>query len=209
MPKESPDWMQQRAKKIEEAGGQSSYEAQKFAEEIAKIKPEQWKGLNETFKTIKSYLDMEVGGAMSTMVEGVVETARLKFEETLSPLKNEINGLINQLLEPILPMIAGLVEFLVPIIGSIASWVQGIIDFLFAPTIEMGGYEFESFTTFSARTGGSHRDYVTYLNDIVVARRTQEARTARRRAIQEGQAQPDPHTRAPSGRVIEGEHEGV
>jgi len=63
----------------------------KALKEMAKIKPEQWKVINETLTVVKGYLDVSANDAFKSMTEGVVEQARLKFEEIMSPIKNEMN----------------------------------------------------------------------------------------------------------------------
>jgi len=125
--------------RVDKAGGIEKYEeAKKFLEEIEKVKPENWKRLTETLKTVKGFLDLDTG-VFNVMKEEITSSVELKTEELLSPLKNEINeAMIDTILNPIIewltPAINDLTVFLSEnmvgigiggLVGSLLQWLPG------------------------------------------------------------------------------------
>ena len=120
---------------VADAGGWDEH-ALKVIKEMKGIKKEEWGVIHETLITLKGFTD---ASAVEFFTSNLTESITLKFEEILAPLKNEWNDLLNTLLEPLMPMLQGLVEFLVPIIQIIATGVQWIIDLSWLPPpIEVG-----------------------------------------------------------------------
>ena len=115
--------------RVDKAGGIEAYEeAKKFMDEVSKVKPEQWTKLTETFKVVKGFLDVETD-VFTTMKDEIVNSLKIKTEELLAPIKNEITEQTNKILEPLLPFINEIVNnIIVPVIQWIADKITIIIN---------------------------------------------------------------------------------
>ena len=111
----------------------SDERALEVMKEMKSIKPEHWNIIKKNLEVLKGFVDVDASGAVQSMFDGLSETMTLKFSEILAPLKNEWNALLDTLLAPLIPMLSGLVEFLVPIIKVIAEGVQWLIDLSWLP----------------------------------------------------------------------------
>lgn len=126
---ENPDWMEQRAKRIEAAGGIEAYkEVKKFIDEIQKVKPDQWKGLNDTLTTIKSFIDLDPTGAFNQMRDSLKESLELQVQQAMAPIINEIYAGITTALEPIMPMITDSINTISTLIGRGFGFIDALIS---------------------------------------------------------------------------------
>ena len=151
--------------RVDKAGGIEAYEeAKKFMEEVAKVKPEQWSKLNETFKTIKGFIDVETD-VFRTAKDEIVASITLKTEELLSPIRNEIDSQINKILEPLLPFINDTVNnIIVPAIQFIAGIVQTIVDLIGEDkTPWEAAWDSPAVQWVLAHPGKTYVDYLLYL----------------------------------------------
>ena len=112
---------------------------------IREIKPEHWKTISETVTLLKGFIDIDASPAIKSMLDGVSDTFELKVSEIFAPLTNEFNALINELLEPLMPLLLDLITWITPTIKEIAKWIQWIVNFLaslnipgLAPPVEEG-----------------------------------------------------------------------
>ena len=121
-------WM----KEVADAGGWDEH-ALAVLKEIKSIKKEEWGLIHENLKTLKGFIDMNAQGVLNSFTESLTTTIQLKFEEVLAPLKNEWNALINDLLEPLMPMLQQLVTLVIPVVQWIADNIQIIIDMIAQP----------------------------------------------------------------------------
>ena len=146
----------------------SKKETQKSLESLSKINKDEWIAMAAVSTQLNSFVSL--GGTselITTITSSVKEALTLKLEEVLSPLKNELNELINTLLGPLLPLLADIVNTLLPIIQWIADRVQDLLDFLGKETFEAGGFEFETYASYTGRTGGSYLQYLDYLANLM------------------------------------------
>ena len=127
----------------EESGEGLGDKALKVINEMKGIKKEEWGVIHENLKTLKGFIDMNAEGVLSSFTESLATTIQLKFEEILAPLKNEWNALINDLLEPLMPMLQQIVTFLIPLVQWIADCISEISNFLFG-----GGSGHDTFMNF-------------------------------------------------------------
>lgn len=98
-----------------------SEESEKTAAILGKIKAKQWKEMGKTVIGLKEFT--EVGG-LSNLLEGLKETLSLQVQDAFSPLRNEINEQLAELLNPIMPAVVAVVnEAGVYIQMSIKAWV--------------------------------------------------------------------------------------
>ena len=105
-------------KEVADAGGWDEH-ALAVLKEIKSIKKEEWGLIHENLKTLKGFIDMNAKKVLSgfdDMILSLKETISLKLSEALSPLGNEITGLLNAALDPILAQFS-------PIINNLASFV--------------------------------------------------------------------------------------
>ena len=105
--------------RVDQAGGIDAYEEQKAKalEAMAKIKPEQWKGINANLSLLKDFIDLDAPGIFRQMKFSITETVSLKMQELFSPLKNEINAQINDILNPFIA------EYLSPIMADLSGFL--------------------------------------------------------------------------------------
>ena len=103
--------------KVADAGGWEEREQQKALEAMAKIKPEQWKGINANLTILKDFMDLDAPGIFRQMKFSITETVSLKMQELFSPLKNEINAQINDILNPFIA------EYLSPIMADLSGFL--------------------------------------------------------------------------------------
>ena len=108
--------------------------SEKALKQIAKIKPTQWKEINELLDKVKGFLDVDAGSIFRDVSDGIVDTLILKKDELFAPLKNEINDLINKAIEPLIPAIELLINTIIlPAIKALGLIIDGII----APNIRI------------------------------------------------------------------------
>ena len=87
---------------------------------LGKIKSKQWKAMGETVIGMRELVD---AGGTGDFFSDLADSWSLEVEKALSPLKNEINDLINEALKPIMPLIkATLNEATEWIAISVGSW---------------------------------------------------------------------------------------
>ena len=103
--------------KVADAGGWDAREQQKALEAMAKIKPEQWKGINANLTILKEFMDLDAPGIFRQMKFSITETVSLKIQELFSPLKNEINAQINDILNPFIA------DYLSPIMSDLSAFL--------------------------------------------------------------------------------------
>jgi len=103
--------------KVADAGGWDAREQQKALEAMAKIKPEQWKGINANLTILKEFMDLDAPGIFRQMKASITETISLKVQELFSPLKNEINAQINDILNPFIA------DYLTPIMADLSGFL--------------------------------------------------------------------------------------
>ena len=165
--------------RVDKAGGIEAYkleQAKEFMKEASKIKPNQWKGINEVLTNIKGFIDVDANTLFGDVKNSIVESITLKTSELLSPLKNELNESINTLLEPFLPFIEDMLNLIVPVVGWIADRIQDMMDFFGMGSFTVGDYTFLSYTGWLATTGGigSIFDYYYYVLGEALKQRNQD-----------------------------------
>lgn len=139
-----------------------------FIKEVGNVRPEQWKKITETLKVVKGFIDVDTG-VLESFKEDIKSTLSLKMEELLSPIQNSIDELWATALKPIMPFLQDVVGGIAVVIGWLADRIQDLIDFV-QGDIEMGGYSFETFATWMARTGSTNIwEYFDYLKGIIGA----------------------------------------
>jgi len=147
--------------KVADAGGwdaRAMEQAKEFMKEASKIKPNQWKGINENLKIVKDIVDVNMEGFATQMIDNITTNVKLEIEAALSPITNEINTAIAEQLAPfiaeIMPIINDLGSFLAEnktgaavggIIGGVAgkflpggTIVGGIVGALIGALVESG-----------------------------------------------------------------------
>ena len=122
-----PDWMKERAGKIETAGGQTKYELSKEAQEtlviMSKMKPKTWKTIGETFVILGSLVEYGVFAGLKDIGQDFKETLLLQAKEALAPLSNEIDQALAEALAPIMPEIQDFLSEMGSVIGKgIGGW---------------------------------------------------------------------------------------
>ena len=120
--------------RVDKAGGIEAYKLQQakaFMEEASKIKPEQWKGINSVLDKVKGFIDIDAGSIFSDVKDGIVDTLILKKDELFAPIRNEINGLINTAIEPLIPAIEWIVNnIILPAIQGLVIFIEGFFTVL-------------------------------------------------------------------------------
>ena len=105
--------------KVADAGGwdaRAMEQAKEFMKDVSKIKPNQWKGINENLKIVKDLVDVNMEGFATQMIDNITTNVKLEVEAALAPITNEINTAIANILEPFLQ------EFIMPIITDIGTF---------------------------------------------------------------------------------------
>ena len=100
-----------RLEKVAEAGGweerAKQKAAQKTLEQIDEIPEQKWTKLLDSLISLESIVDK--GGFDSSLISGwtddIKDTFKTEIESALAPLKNELMGMINDVLAPFLPLI--------------------------------------------------------------------------------------------------------
>ena len=96
----------------------SKKETQKSLEALSKIDKDEWKAMASTAETLNSFVSLGGTSELITILTGSIkETITLQIESVLSPLKNEINQQITDLINPFLN------NLLTPFINDVTSFI--------------------------------------------------------------------------------------
>lgn len=124
--------------KVAEAGGWEERAKQKAQEELiekmSKIPSEKWKNMLDTVISVENIVDK--GGLDLSLIDGwtdeLKDTFKTELEYALAPLKNELMGLINEILAPFLPLIQDALTS----ITTMTSRGVGFLEALFTGKLE-------------------------------------------------------------------------
>ncbi len=113
----------------------SKKEVQKSIEALAKFEKDEWVEMANTATSLNNFVAL---GGVSTLTSSIKETIKLQIDSLLSPLKNELNQgiaeLINPLLEILTPVINDLTTFLADnAVGAGVGGIAGLIASKFLP----------------------------------------------------------------------------
>jgi len=118
--------------KVAEAGSWEERAKQKALEELMdkmqKIPTEKWKNMLDTVISVENIVDK--GGLDLSLIGGwkdeIKDTFRTEIEYILAPFKNEINAIINELLEPFMPMIKEVMDEILVMIQRGAGFLEAL-----------------------------------------------------------------------------------
>ena len=96
----------------------SNKETQKSIEALSKIKKDEWKAMATTAIMLNSFLTLGgIEAFTSRFTESIKNTIELKIDEFLSPLNNQINQAISDILAPFLANI------LTPVVNNLTTFL--------------------------------------------------------------------------------------
>ena len=111
----------------------SKKETQKSIEALSKIEKDEWKFMAATATTLNNFVSL--GGIeelFSTLKNSINETIKLQIDALLSPLQNELDQGISDLLAPIMPFLTDAINDLSDVInigfGAIDALLKGDLD---------------------------------------------------------------------------------
>ena len=160
----------------------SNKRTQKAIEELSKIEPESWDKMSSITKDILSFTGMTSGTdieLLSGIKSTIIDTLETELSYALAPIKNEITGVINNLLSPVMPLLMNISN---GIAGAINSWFDFSSTGMWATAgrkyfagVEDRKDKWEQFVSMTG--GGSYTDYVEWLKDIETRNATYHAPT--------------------------------
>jgi len=107
----------------------SKKETQKSLEALSKIKKDEWKAMSETATTLNSFVIL--GGTSelaTTLTSSIEKTIKLQVESVLSPLLNNINQAVIDLINPLIELITPAINDLTTFFGenAVGTGIGGI-----------------------------------------------------------------------------------
>jgi len=107
--------------RVAEAGGwdaRAMEQAKEFMKEAGKIKPDQWKGINENLKMVKEFVDISLNSFASQMVDNITTSIKLEVESIIAPLSDTIITSMNDLINPLIN------QYLMPIVQDLQGFLK-------------------------------------------------------------------------------------
>ena len=138
----------------------SKKETQKSIEALSKIEKDEWKTMSETATVLNSFVSLGGTSALvGSMTQSIKETIDLQIASVLSPLTNEFNQLVNDILSPILPLLQD-------IVNNLTAFISGAFDQFDKtnlPPAFYGGSYGSYYEWLQDNPTGSYNDYLAYL----------------------------------------------
>ena len=107
--------------KVADAGGWDERQlekATKFMQEASKIKKSEWMSMNENLAIMKDIGSASNLNILTSLPDSIMNTINLKVDELFAPLKNEINQLIMDAMQPMLDLLKPAINNLTNMVGD-------------------------------------------------------------------------------------------
>jgi hypothetical protein len=101
---------------------------QEILTQLGKYSEEQWKSIKESLSSLGSFVSNPAEDAITMFASGIKDEFTSEVGYLLSPIKNELNSMLNEFLEPFMPLIQQVFELVRPIMKWLTDTLKPLID---------------------------------------------------------------------------------